>query len=101
ETVEQLKERLEKSQLARRVVSLVGHRNVVEAGNHGRELGSSPGTEARKSRVPLAHKWPQSPQQRRVGELSVALLDPLAAKHQDIPPGEPLLELDYQTRLAD
>ena len=49
----------------------------------------------------LAHERAEGSQQRRVGELGVALLDRLPAEDEHVLAGQSLLELSDQPRLAD
>ena len=91
--VQQLEQRLEQPQLAVGVIA--GARRRGRRRGSGSSVASCarlPGAELRQRRVALAHQRAQRAEQRCVGQFALALLDALAAQHEQNS-AEALLEL--------
>ncbi len=59
---------------------------LVEPRQQRRELSAAAAAERAERRMAGPHEWPQRPDQRRVGELTVGLLDGLPTEHERLRP---------------
>jgi len=105
EDLQQLEHRLEQPQLSRRVRARVAPVGVVvEAWQDRRQLDAVGRRQLPERLVTASDDRPQRPQQRRVGQVALGLLQTLAAQEDHSARAVQrlsLLELGHQPRLAD
>ena len=101
EHVEQLEQPFEQTDLPGRVVDVRCHHVLVEPRQQRRQLRPAAAAERVERRMAGANQWPQRADQRRVGKLTVGLLDGFAAEHERLILGAAALELPDQPGLAD